>query len=97
MVANCILNYCLNVIVFVFILLMQHVSNKIVVSWCNFLQIVIYKQNAAFYKTSDLGSSKTFPSVRECTTTALPTLLVVASTLANADTTPTDDVKLHRK
>lgn len=67
-------------------------------------QIIVYRTNSRnlslihkhhyFYTIFKLGSTKIFPSAPDCIITALPTLLVVASTLANAATLPTDDVKL---
>lgn len=59
--------------------------------------ITIYRKNKDFHNTCDLGSSKTFSSGHEGTITAFQTLLVVASTMANADTIPTHDVKLYGK
>lgn len=77
--------------------LIEHMSAA--TNHCFLAQVVVNKYLQANHfktlssvKTCDLGSSKKYPSVGEGTITAPTTLLVVASTLANAGTIPTDDV-----
>lgn len=58
---------------------------------------IIRPAGESVYATCELGSIKKIPSALEGITTAFAALLVVASTLANADTIPSDDVKSYGK